>query len=65
MLQRLDLFLHQGAGADGPGAVLHDGHGAVLEVQGFHVREEIVHGREDAQVVGHRRQHQVAVLEEV
>ena len=52
ILQGLDLLLHQRAGAGRPGAAAHNGDGAFLEVQGLHVREEIVHGREDAQVIG-------------
>lgn len=56
---------HQSAGPDGPGAVLHDGYGPVLHVEGLHVHEEIVHGREDAEIVGHAGQHQVAVSEDI
>ena len=34
-----------------------------MQVQRLHVHKEVVHGGVDAQIVGHRGQHDVAVLE--
>ena len=59
------LLLHDLEGHGGPGAVLDEGHGAVLEVPLGEVVDELPHEGVDVRVIGGGSQHQLPVAEGV
>ena len=63
VLTALQHTLHDLGGQRSPGAVLHEGHGAVGEVTLGEVVDELPHEGENVGVVGSGGQHQLAVTE--